>query len=398
MLLHCPINLHPPDERQKPSTYTQLNTFMSTGQSARRRLQDTAILDLRSLIVAVLLVLAGCATPARAPVVAPAVFVAPATWQQVDREIVAASQSATEQTKIYARGAMDYWRTRVYQLTEENFIPWFSSYWTQEWLSMKVSWYSISSQGEQDASAKRLAAYLLEQYQQRVLAPAAVEIDPEAILGLATAFYVDILQEELQRISQRHGVPMAQLNGRLQKVPAIALGPPPARNASLYQLMQAEPLNTLPAYAALIDKIHKAGGDKGVDSTDTAMAPVAKRASQRMEAEMAPRGAASAVAAAAGRFAGGLITVGVAGIRAILQANDRPDSEALIRSSLGNTFDKAWTKLVQNPTTGVMAGTLYIAGQVEGSLGGRAEVSSVSSNSGAVDWNPPQATSEQMSP
>jgi len=88
-----------------------------------------------------------------------------------------------------------------------------------------------------------------------------------------------------------------------------------------------------------------------------------------MEAEMAPRGAASAVAAAAGKLAGGLISVGVAGIRAIIQANDRPDSEALIRSSLGGTFDKAWLKLVQSPTTGVMAGTLHMAGQVEGHLG-----------------------------
>jgi hypothetical protein len=355
-------------------------------------------LNLRSLIVAVLLVLAGCATPVRAPAPAPPVIISQSTWQQVDRDIVAASQSATEQSKIYARGAMDYWRTRVYQLTEENFIPWFSSYWTQEWLSMKVSWYTLSAQGEQDASAKRLAEYLLEQYQKRVLAPVAVEIDPDQILGLATAFYVDILQEELQKISQRHGVPMAQLNGRIQKIPAIALGPPPARDASLYQVVHTQPLNTLPAYAALIDKIHKAGGSKGVDSTETAMAPVAKRASQRMEAEMAPRGAASAVAAAAGKLAGGLITVGVAGIRALIQASDRPDSEALIRSSLGNTFDKAWIKLVQNPTTGVMAGTLYMAGQIEGNLAGSAEVPSVSSGSGAVDWSPPEPTNPQIDP
>jgi len=354
-------------------------------------------LNLRSLIVAVLLVLAGCATPERAPVVVVPVFVSPSTWEQVDREIVAASQSATEQTKIYTHGAMDYWRTRVYQLTEENFIPWFSSYWTQEWLSMKVSWYTISAKGEQDTSAKRLAAYLLEQYQERVLAPVAVEIDPDAILSLAMAFYVDILKEELQRISQRHGVPMAQLNGRIQKVPAIALGPPPARNASLYQVMRTEPLNTLPAYAALIDKVHKAGGDKGVDSTETAMAPVAKRASQRMEAEMAPRGAASAVAAAAGKLAGGLITVGVAGIRALIQAYDRPDSEALIRSSLGNTFDKAWTKLVQNPTSGVMAGTLYMAGQIEGNLRGNAEPS-VGLSAGTVEWSAPQSTIQQNTP
>jgi hypothetical protein len=293
---------------------------------------------------------------------------------------------------------MDYWRTRVYQLTEENFIPWFSSYWTQEWISMKVSWYSLSAKGEQDASAKRLAAYLLEQYQERVLAPVAVEIDPDQILSLAMAFYVDILQEELQRISQRHGVPMAQLNGRIQKIPAIALGPPPARNASLYQVVHTQPLNTLPAYAALIDKIHKAGGDKGVDNTDTAMAPVAKRASKRIEAEMAPRGAASAVAAAAGKLAGALISVGVAGVRAIIQANDRPDSEALIRSSLGNTFDKAWVKLVQNPTTGVMAGTLYMAAQIEGNLASGAEEPSVSSGSGSVDWTATQSTSQQMAP
>jgi hypothetical protein len=355
-------------------------------------------LNLRSLIVAVLVVLAGCATPVRAPVVEAVVVVSDSTWHQVDREIVEASQSATEQTRIYSRGAMDYWRTRVYQLTEENFIPWFSSYWTQEWLSMKVSWYTISAKGEQDASAKRLAEYLLEQYQQRVLAPVAVEIDPDAILSQAMAFYVDILQEELQKISKRHGIPMAQLNGRIQKIPAIALGPPPARNASLYQIVHTDPLNSLPAYAALIDKIHKAGGDKGVGSTDTAMAPVAKRASQRMEAEMAPRGAASAVAAAAGKLAGGLITVGVAGIRALIQAADRPDSEALIRSSLGNTFDKAWLKLVQNPTTGVMAGTLYMAGQIEGNLAASAAPPSVGSPSGEVDWSPTQSTNQQIDP
>lgn len=354
-------------------------------------------MNLRSLIVVVLLVLAGCATAPREPVEVPQVMISPSTWQLVDQEIIAASQSATEQTKIYARGAMEYWRTRVYELTEENFIPWFSSYWTQEWLSMKVSWYTITAKGEQDASARHLAAYLLEQYQEKVLAPAAVEIDPDAILSLAAAFYVDILKEELQKISQRHGVPMAQLNGRIQKIPAIALGPPPARDASLYQVVHTEQLTTLPAYAALVDKIHKAGGDKGVGSTDTAMAPVAKRASQRMEAEMAPRGAASAVAAAAGKLAGGLITVGVAGIRAMIQAADRPDSEALIRSSLGNTFDKAWVKLVQNPTTGVMAGTLYMASQIEGNLAASAQPP-VGPQGDPVDWSSSQSTNEQINP
>jgi hypothetical protein len=116
-----------------------------------------------------------------------------------------------------------------------------------------------------------------------------------------------------------------------------------------------------------------------------------------MEAEMAPRGAASAVAAAAGKLAGGLITVGVAGIRALIQAADRPDSEALIRSSLGNTFDKAWTKLVQNPTTGVMAGTLYMAGQIEGNLAASAQPP-VGLDAGNVELSPSQSTNQQITP
>ncbi|MBK5528935.1 hypothetical protein JFT86_18505 [Pseudomonas sp. TH06] len=354
-------------------------------------------MTLRALALAALFLLAGCASSVRAPAPASAVVVSPATWQQIDREIVTASQQATEQVKLFARGSMEHWRTRVYQQTEENFIPWFSSYWTQEWLSMKVSWYTISAGGEQDASAKRLATYLLEQYQERVLAPVAVEIDPDAILGQSTEFYAQQMAKQMPLIAQRHGVPVAQLNGHLQKIPAIALGPPSARDASLYQIISTEPLNTLPAYAALIDKIHTDGGAKGIASTDAGMAPVAKRASQRMEAEMAPRGAASAVAAAAGKLVGGLISVGVVGIRAILQANDRPDSEALIRSSLGNTFDKAWLKLVQNPTTGVMAGTLHIAGQVERNLG-EGEEPSVGLGVNRVEWQPPQSTNQQNEP
>lgn len=329
-------------------------------------------MNLRSLIVAVpvgvLAALAGCASTPPVPVKVTPVYVSPDTWQQVDREIVDASRRATEQAKVFARGSMDHWRTRVYQQTEEQFIPWFSSYWTQEWLSMKVGWYTLSAKGEEDASARRLAAYLLEEYHKQVLAPVAVEIDPDAILGQATAWYAQQMGTRLKQIAQRHRVPMAQLNDRIEKIPAITLGPPTARNASLLQIVSTEPLNTLPAYAALIERIHQAGGDRGIGSTDAGMAPVATRASKRIEAEMAPRSAASAVAAVAGKLAGALISVGVIGVRAIIQANDRPDSEALIRQTLGSSFDKAWVKLVQNPTTGVMAGTLYLAGQIEGSL------------------------------
>ena len=93
-------------------------------------------------VLVLMLVLAGCAHRVPEPVAA--MPVSPATWRQVNHELLEASRSATEQAEVYAQGSMEHWRTRVYQQTEENFIPWFSGYWTQEWLSLKVGWYSLN--------------------------------------------------------------------------------------------------------------------------------------------------------------------------------------------------------------------------------------------------------------
>ena len=329
-------------------------------------------MGLRVLIVVMLLVLSGCSTPQRVREAVAPVVISPSTWRQVDREIAQASQQAVLQVKVFARGSMEHWRIRVYAVTEETFIPWFSSYWTQEWMAMKVSWYSLSAGDEEDMAAKRLAAYLQKQYQEQVLAPVAVEIDPDAILGQATEFYIELLDKQIQLIAQRYRVPAAQLNQRLNGIKAIRLGPPPARDASLYQVLRSKPLNSLPAYSALYQQIHNAPAGTGEVSSEAGIVSVARQASEKFEAQMAGRGITSAAAAVAGKVAGAVISLGAAGFRAIAHESDRAETEAQIRQSLGKEFDQAWLKLMNNTGNGVMAGVYYLAGQVEGELGKRA--------------------------
>ncbi|WP_045882174.1 hypothetical protein [Pseudomonas chlororaphis] len=327
---------------------------------------------LRGLVVTMLVLLAGCAASQRArEAVAPAP-VSASTWRQVDRDIVQASQQAVLQVKVFARGSMEHWRLRVYAVTDETFIPWFSSYWTQEWMAMKVSWYSLSAHDEQDAPAARLSAYLQQEYQEQVLAPVAVEIDPDAILGQATEFYLELLDKSLQAIAQRYRLPAAQLDQRLNTIPAIRLGPPPARDASLYQVLHAKPLITLPAYSALYQQIHSAPAGTGEMSSQAGIVSVARQTSEKLEAQMAGRGIAGAASAVAGKIAGAVISLGTAGFRAIAHESDRAGIEAQMRQSLGQAFDQAWLKLMNNTGNGVMAGTYYLAGQIEGELGKRA--------------------------
>lgn len=321
----------------------------------------------RSLIVVLLLVLTACAT--HAPVgKPPAVVVTQSTWLQVDHDIIVASQEASEQARVYARGSMDHWRELVYARTEANFIPWFSSYWTQEWLSVKVAWYDMNSRAQPDSGAARLAAYLQDQYHERVLDPVAKEVDPDAVMGQATAFYIQLLSQQLPNIAQRYGVPNDQLDQRLKDIPAIALSPPPTRSASLYQVVHTHPVSQLPAYAALLDEIHHPpGGGQGV-SSDAGISSVAKRTGQNLEAQFASRSAVGAAAAVAGRVAGLMISVGVAGVRAIIHEHERPEMESQLRQNLNVAFDTAWLDLMKNPHTGVMAGVYAMSGQIEGNL------------------------------
>ncbi|MBF7731716.1 hypothetical protein [Pseudomonas sp. N040] len=329
-------------------------------------------MNLPCLLIVLLLVLSGCATGARGPELTPPV-IPPEVWRQVDDDILVASLTATDQAQKYALGAMDQWMDRVYQRTDTDFIPWFSSYWTRQWLTMKVAWYQLNAEGEQDSSVNRLALYLQEQYQERVLEPVAREIDPDLIMAQTTGFYVQQLGVRLKKIPARYGIPAEQFEQWLQRIPAIKLAPPAAHSASLDQLLHAEPLEQLPAYAALLARIRNAPG--GASSWLAAdISAVAQQTSAALQSELATRSIASSVSAVVGRVAATVLSLGVAGFSAVSRENERPEMEAQLRKSLNAAFDENWLEWMRNPVSGVLAGVYYISAQVEGSLASRSSL------------------------
>lgn len=313
--------------------------------------------SLRVLIVVWLLALAGCASD-------PPVQIAASTWRQVDRDIAVASRAASEQARAHALKDMQRWMDLVYRQTDAAFIPWFSSYWTQQWLSVKVSWYKLSADGAKDPTVQRLALYLQGQYQNRVLKPVAEETSPEQIMQRTIGLYVRQLDQRLQGIGPRHGVPREQFDQRLKDIPAIALAP----GASLYQVVHAAPLDRLPAYRALIKRIRTTPGSLGDWSADPGISSVAQRTSERLVDDFATSGGASAVSAMVGGVAGATISLGVVIFTAVARENDRPEAEAQLRKNLNAAFDEEWLELMRSPDRGVLAGVHHLSVQIEGGL------------------------------
>ncbi|WP_271411985.1 hypothetical protein [Pseudomonas sp. Q1-7] len=317
------------------------------------------------LIVALLAMQAGCAS--KAPE-APPVVVSPSTWRQVDRDIAAASLAATGQARRYAQDSMERWMDLVYQRTDTAFVPWFTSFWTRKWLSIKVTWYRLSSDGEREETVNRLSRYLQEAYDDKVLEPVSRELDPDDIMEQATRTYIQQLDERLQLIPQRFGVPKDQFAQHLHEIPAIELAPPISQRASLLQVLRADPLEEQPAYAALMAHIRTAPDGAGAWTTDAGLSSITRQTSEQLASEMVTSGAASVVSGLVGRAAGSVLSLGFTGISAMLQEEERPGREAQLRKSLNDAFDEEWLELMRNPESGVMAGVFHLSGQVEGSL------------------------------
>jgi hypothetical protein len=318
------------------------------------------------LLPALIVALAGCTIPDRPPDSAPPVQISERTWQQVDSDIANASSAATESARDYARVALDHWISLVQMRTEADFIPWFGSYWTQQWLASKMAWYKLGAEEGTDQAVKQLAAYLQEQYHERVLAPIAKEIDPEVIREQTTKYYVQNLNKQLQEIQRRYGVPSDQFDRRIKDISAIALAPHSIHSASLYQLVHADPIARLPAYEALIAKIREDAG--GTGPTEARISPVAQQVSEKLGARLLTSGGASAAAVMVGGIPGVIISLGAAGFGAMKHEKDRPKLEALLRENLNPVQDDMWRDLMEDPAAGVMATVYYLSRQIEESL------------------------------
>jgi hypothetical protein len=317
-----------------------------------------------------LALLVGCAS---APVEAPAPVVAPLpetpeVWRLVDADIWGASRQAAAEAERYAYAALGAWMARVGRQTEEAFIPWYTSYGTQQWLALKVGWYGLDSAEGERKAADRLAEYLQEQYDKRVLQPVSEEPDPQKIRERAAAVFVRSLATELRDLPDRYRLAEDGFRQRLERIAVIELAAPAPQRASLAQILAADDPVSMPAYAALLSQI---GPDEdGLSSgiVRDRLYPFARSSTDKLAGRLALQGGATVAGLALGGIGGILVSVGVSGWQAMEHEKNKPALEAELRSSLETALDEAAQFLRDDPYAGVAAPVHHMRAQIESGL------------------------------
>ncbi len=327
----------------------------------------TRLLAPGPFFVVLLAVLGGCAPPpATRPVTPTPIYrVPPDTWALIDERIWANSDSAQDKATTFARNRMQRWMHLVRERTDKTFIHWYSDYWTQQWLSVRMTWYSLTESSGKEAAAERLAEYLQEQYYTQVLEPVAQEIDPARLIDQATSLYIGLMATGLRDIPREYGIPSPAFQQRLERITAIDQPP----GASLDQLLYAERLSDVPAYSALITRLQSAEQvDIGPGQSGDRLHDLAKRSADKLVNGLAVRGGVSAAALAAGGLPGILISVGVTGWQAMEHEKVRPALESDLRTNLNTALEQVWRDLVEDPNGGVLGGVHSISAQIQRAL------------------------------
>lgn len=299
------------------------------------------------LVVAVGL-LSGCSsTPgARTPAVPP-YEIPPETWNEFYEGVITASSAAEAEADASARSAMQQWVENVRHGAETEFVPWYCSYWTQQWLGIKAAWYQGDHSNGGPPAVEQLAAYLQEQFGERVVEPARERIDPAKVMDEAASVYVRALRNHIRHLQDRYRIPEDQLRARFERIPAIVGQSGSRQGASLYQVLQADDITKDSAYSAYASAIRGTGPLVSFGPLTERFSLVAAPIVDKAAGRLAGRGAATAASAALGGV-GILLGIGVSMWSAIDYDNARPAVEAEIRQQLTAGLDSVWNDTLAN--------------------------------------------------
>jgi hypothetical protein len=295
----------------------------------------------------------------------PLYHVQPETLRAIDERILTASVHARHESEAYARIVMAEWQWRVRQRTYGVFIPWYSSYGTQQWISTKVAWYKLMDSEGEATPEERLVSYLQEQFYEQVLTPVSSFVDPQTVMEDTAVYYLRELKGQLDRLPLEYHIPVAAFNQHLESIPAIVVKRVPRQEESLYQVLQAADLSSLPAYDALLEEIAAVNDATNPTPSPDRLQIVAKRAVTKLLDSMALRGGATTASTIVGGFWGLVISAGSAAYGFMEHENDKPAMEAQLRENLDAALDLIWQDLVEDQRGGIAALMYRMSTQIE---------------------------------
>jgi hypothetical protein len=297
----------------------------------------------------------------------------PIPWHEVDAAVVGALKSAHTQAEDLAKARLEEWTGALQKRIDEAFIPWYFSYWQQQWIGLKTIGYWLADSevvekivGEQPSMAERITEEIQAEFSKRVLRPPIAQLQMERIAEDVISVFVVALQKHLVAIPEQYRIPQAAWDRYLEDMAVLTSHVEGKRHVAL----------SLKAAVGFV----AAGATVAAVQVTQLLQPVIARIGTKMTTKAAAEGTRKAAATVAtktggkvagkvgGKFLGAIVGVGVIVWDVWDHQQTKQIESPILRQNLADYLSELQQSLLYEPETGLMTIVRGLEANIVGSL------------------------------
>lgn len=267
-------------------------------------------------------------------------------WSRVDADVAVVLRDGRQAAANFAATRLDEWIAANMERVDQEFLPWYFSYWTQQELGLKSLLYQVVHWVDSGTptAAERVTRRVQEEFAARVLRPQVAQMELERLVKDTVALYSETVRSGLDAVAGRYDIHPAEWERYTTDVAVMVRQAESGRSVALS-------LKAMTAVAA-----------GGAVVLYRLLRPAIARLTAKLSARMAGRAAtkmasktgAQAAARAGGRFAGALIAVGVIIWDVWDHYETKKKALPVLRQNITDYFKELKQALLNDPEFGVL--------------------------------------------
>ncbi len=139
-------------------------------------------------------------------------------WSEVDGAIREVFADARGRARERADQRLGAWRDEIMTRVEEDFLPWYFTFWGQQWRDLKAAGYLVGDWGGWMDAERALREDFRDAFAARVMPPGETQLRMEAIAREALTVYLDRARHELPEIPSEYRIPREDWQQHLAQI------------------------------------------------------------------------------------------------------------------------------------------------------------------------------------
>jgi len=280
--------------------------------------------------------------------------------KELDKNISSDIYLAIEKAKKYANNILDSemsrWESELIERVDNNFLPWYFSYWNQQIIGLKSLGYAALSRidSSRPSAEEKLIEETQEEFSNRVLRPEIADIELEHIAKNYAESYFKSIKENINVVKIKYNLSEQDWNDYIERS---------AKTTNNVEANRNIPIMLKTIYGGTF-----AGGIAAMPFLKTAIAKVTAKISSKVgtkaAAKIAAKTGAKMTGKIAGKFLGPIIGVGILVWDIMDHSSTKKEQLPILRAnlldlihemgeSIKNDTDNGLTKIIDEINSGI---------------------------------------------